>query len=134
MARLYIDENVGNFASPLRAQGLDVLSVVEDSNRRSRTDAWHFREAVDQRRILITFNRRDFDYLHKLWTTLHALRLVDEPHPGILTATPARNLTPETWLPNLIDRLGSDVIPGRLLRWNPGSGKWQTDQRRSEDA
>ena len=60
MARLYLDEDLAGFAGELQQAGHDVLSVGTDTQRRAKSDAWHFREAIPSRRVLLTWNRHDF--------------------------------------------------------------------------
>jgi uncharacterized protein with PIN domain len=72
VAKLYLDEHLGDLADDLRATGHDVIAASEPG-RRQRTDAWHVREAVSEWRVLLTLNRSDFLYLHQLWTTLETM-------------------------------------------------------------
>lgn len=130
MARLYLDEHMGNFVDQLRAIGHDVLFGLEHGGQR-RTDAWHFREAVEQDRILLTFDRGDFRWLHRLWTTLHTFHLVEKAHAGILAAT--RVVTPQDWLPELEPRLADpSSLVGRMFAWHPDTGSWYPDPWRLE--
>lgn len=131
MARLYLDEHMRNFVPLLRDAGHDVLFAVDHGGQR-RTDAWHFREALIDQRIVATFDRGDFEYLHRLWTTLQTLGIVATGHAGILAA--ARVVTPAEWLPALQERLESpEVLAGRMFAWHPDSGKWYEDAWRPEE-
>jgi hypothetical protein len=131
--KVYLDEDVGGFTQHLAAAGHDVLSVVASSERRGRTDAWHFMQALRDRRLLVTWNRPDFEYLHKLWTTLHTLEVVSDPHAGIVTVATAPGFTKEQWLPPLMERLAAaETMLGRLLRWVPGRNDWVEDRTRPE--
>lgn len=133
MALLYVDEQLGDFVSPLTDAGHDVI-FAGDVGRGGRTDTWHFREAIDTQRVLLTFNRRDFEYLHKLWTTLHVLGVITTRHAGILTSAPTKTFKPRDWLPVVIDRLSSAAVPrGRLYRWLPRSAEWREDDARPEE-
>ena len=132
MVRLYIDEQLGDFVLPLTAQGHDVV-FAGDVGRAGRTDTWHFREAIDLQRVILTFNRRDFEYLHKLWTSLHILKVIETRHAGILTAAPTKAFKPRDWLPIVQERLSGEIPAGRLYRWLPGGGEWREDDDRPEE-
>jgi len=133
MTRVYVDEQLGHFVSPLTKAGHDVV-FAGDTGRAGRTDAWHFRESVDDARALITFNRRDFEYLHRLWTSLVTLRVVERDHTGILTSAPTKTFTPGEWLPIVLDRLERVAIrPGRLVRWIPATQEWREDDTRPDE-
>lgn len=129
MAQIYLDEDVANLASGLRELGHDVVSVAEDALRLSRTDAWHFREALQQRRTLVTWNRRDFQYLHRLWTTLNVLRVNDASHAGILTADAAGSYERAEWIPTVHRKLeSSDPLIARMWVWLQKADAWQEDR------
>ena len=134
VARVYLDEDIGAFEQPLVAAGHDVISVDRDESRRGRSDAWHFREAVKERRLLVVWNRGDYEYLHRLWTTLHTLGVVDTPHAGVLTAAPSGAVNPHEWLAPLIAKLdAAEGWAGRLLRWLPSVADWREDKTRPEE-
>ncbi len=62
--RLYIDEDVHESLLPaLRQRGYDVLNVRE-AERRGQTDAQQLAYAVEQDRMLFSFNATDFIALH----------------------------------------------------------------------
>lgn len=92
------------FYDRYRESGHDVL-FAGDVGRKGRADAWNFRQALEEQRILITFNRRDFEYLHKLWTTLVILGTARVHHSGIITSAPTKTFTPTEWLPAVLDIL-----------------------------
>ncbi len=133
MARLYVDENLLGVVEPLRQAGHDVLSAG-DSERRSKSDAWHFREALEAARVLLTLDKRDYTYFHRLWTTLQVLKIVDHGHGGILVAVQAGGFTQDGWLGPLGDKLMTpEDIAGRLFRWLPAQNKWEEDAWRPEE-
>lgn len=132
MARVYVDEQLGNFVTPLQQAGHDVV-FAGDTGRSGRTDAWHFREALEQQRVLVTYNRRDFEYLHQLWTSLRTLRVVQASHSGVLTCASEKDYTPTDWLPELVARLRTTVARGHLLRWIPMNQVWRVDQTREDE-
>lgn len=133
MASLYVDENLASLVDPLRAAGHDVVFAGDTGG--GRTDPWHFREAIRQRRVFVTLDKSDYTYLHKLWTTLQTLGVVIDSHAGILTAVPARGFTQSVWLPALLGRLAtpSDLV-GRLFRWLHAKAEWHEDRWRAEGA
>lgn len=132
MRRVYLDEQLGNFTEELKRHGHDVVFGGEDA-RSGRSDAWHFREAIAGRRTIITFNRRDFEYLHTLWTTLRTMNVVDTMHAGVLTAGPNAEFQPVDWLPLVIARLDNEEpLDGRLFRYVAGIGEWREDAAHPE--
>jgi hypothetical protein len=132
MVRLYVDEQLAHFVDALSEAGHDVVFAGE-VGRAGRTDAWHFRQAIESQRVIVTFNRQDFEYLHRLWTTLVTLGVVAKHHSGMLTSFPTPDFTPIDWLDPLLERLvGTSAQPGQLVRWLPGSRRWRDDQFRSE--
>ena len=133
MARLYLDEHLGHLRSALEQSGHDVISAT-DHDRRGRTDAWHSRQAVIENRIILTWNRGDYGYLHQLWTTLRTLGLVPESHAGVLTRAAPRTYQSSEWLLVAAERLASgERLEGRMLIWHPGTSTWEEDKWRPED-
>ena len=65
MIRLYIDENSmdRDLVSALRARGVDV-STAQADGLIERPDEEHLQHALDQGRVLYSFNRGDFYRLH----------------------------------------------------------------------
>ena len=60
MAHVYIDENLtGEFVSKLQELGHDVADGANFGP--GKTDAWHFRTALAERRIIITLDKRGLD-------------------------------------------------------------------------
>ena len=130
MARLYVDEDLVNFVSPLREYGHDVASAKEADP--GRTDAWHLRQASAEERVVLTFNERDNRYLHRLWTSLWVLGVMSVGHAGILSAT--AQLEPGNWLPALEQLLASETrLSGRMLVWYPAKSEWREDDWRPEE-
>jgi hypothetical protein len=130
MARFYLDEDLANFVAPLRDYGHDVLDARQSGA--NRTDAWHLQRASVEERLLVTFNERDFRYLHRLWTSLRAFAVLHSDHAGILTAT--AQLEPTTWLPALQRLIGAEPeLTGRMLVWHAGKQEWREDAWRPEE-
>lgn len=133
MARLYLDEHLGHLRLALKEFGHDVVSATDD-DKRGRTDAWHFSQAVDENRTILTWNRGDYEYLHRLWTTLQTLGLVSKGHAGILTRAAPRTYQSNEWLPVASERLASgEPLGGRMLIWHPRTSTWEEDKWRPEN-
>jgi hypothetical protein len=132
MVRLYLDEHLGDLLTPLRASGHDV-TFGGDQGRSGKTDAWHFREALDDSRVMVTLDKGDFEYLHKLWTTLRTFRVVDDQHAGILTAAGEPGFSHSDWVQQLRDKLRESALEGRLLKWVQSTGRWHEAQWRPEE-
>ncbi len=132
MAHLYVDEDVSReYVVALESSGHDVAYAV-DEGESARSDAWHLHQAAIQGRTLITFNERDFRFLHRLWTSLKTFDVMEREHAGILTAT--RQLEASAWLPALEELLiGNQELPGRMLVWSPTRAEWREDDWRPED-
>jgi hypothetical protein len=89
---------------------------------------------VIEHRTILTWNKTDYEYLHRLWTTLGTLGLVPETHAGILTRAAPRKYQSEEWLPVAIERLASgERLEGRMLIWHPGTLTWEEDKWHPED-
>ena len=131
MARLYVDENL-SLVPALRESGHDVIYAPDAGQ--SRTDAWHFREALDDQRIILTLDKRDFQYFHRLWTTLKMLNVVDKAHAGILVDVETKGFTHADWIPVVQQKLATpEELGGRMYRWLPAQGEWHEDAWRLED-
>jgi hypothetical protein len=88
------------------------------------------RAARDQR-TLITFNYRDYRYLHRLWTSVWGLGIFSRLHAGIITAT--RQLEPSVWIPTIDELLREGgALQGRMLTWHEDAKKWREDDWRPE--
>ena len=135
MARLYLDEQVGDFSGPLQRDGHDVV-VTDSPPRSARSDAWLFREALSEARIIITLNRSDFLYLHQLWTTLRTFGIVPNHHQGILTTIQSGYWTRADWLASIRAKLQTpEVLVGRMAAWLRSSAeeRWLWEQWRADE-
>lgn len=130
MVRVYLDEHLGDLLNPLRGSGHDVM-FGGDRGRSGKTDAWHFREALDDSRVMVTLD--NFEYLHKLWTTLRTFRVVAAQHAGILTAAGEPGFVHSGWVQQLRDKLGESTLEGRLFKWVQSTGRWHEAQWRPEE-
>ena len=123
MARLYIDENLIGIVEGLRDSGHDVVSAAE-GYRKGKSDAWHFRDALTDQRVILTLDS-GFYYLHGLWTTLATLHVVQAEHAGILTARQEAGFSVSAWLPIVNTRLASgEDLSGSMLTWRTAEAKW----------
>ncbi|BDC52337.1 hypothetical protein F183_A46520 [Bryobacterales bacterium F-183] len=79
-ARLYFDEDVSvRVAATVAARGFDTLTTVQAA-RRGASDAEQLAFATTEHRVLVTHNRRDFEYLAAEYFT-HERR-----HSGLIIA------------------------------------------------
>lgn len=132
MVRVYLDEHLGDLIKPLRTSEHDVM-FGGDRGRSGKTDAWHFREALDDSRVMVTLDKGDFEYLHKLWTTLLTFRVVTAQHSGILTAAGEPGFSHSDWAQQLLDKLGESALNGRLFKWVQSTGRWHEAQWRPDE-
>ncbi len=132
MALLCVAEDLSReFVDLLAARGHDVVYAV-DSATTGRTDAWHLQRASVEQRILITFNDRDYRFLHRLLTTLWVFQAFRGRHAGIVTAT--AQVEPSVWLPALDELLvGEQELTGRMIVWHPSRREWREDAWRPEE-
>lgn len=129
MASLYLDEDLTNFEPGLRAAGHQVR-LASDAGP-GRTDVWHLNRAAHDQRILITFNYRDYRYLHRLWTSVWSLGIFSRLHGGIISAT--RQLDADVWIPTIDRLLREDAnVRGRMLTWHEAAQSWREDDWRPE--
>jgi predicted nuclease of predicted toxin-antitoxin system len=78
--RFLLDEDIsGRVAEGLKARGVDAVSVHE-LNRTGLADEDQLAFAVEEGRVLVTYNRADFQALDAEW------RMRGLSHPGILWA------------------------------------------------
>jgi hypothetical protein len=133
MVKLYLDEHLSGFAQRLRSFGHDVVTGA-DEGRQGRTDAWHFRQALDEGRLILTWDRQDFEYLHRLWTALRTLGVVSGEHPGILTAAASREFVPAEWISVAEEKLSTEgPFEGRMWTWVASKRDWVPDSWHPED-
>jgi hypothetical protein len=94
VAAFYLDEDVALAIDyELRIRGHDVVNV-RDLGLKGELDARHLANAAQQRRVLVTRNRHDFENLHSAWqhwSRLWGVTPLPE-HPGIL-------VIPDLWRP-----------------------------------
>ncbi len=77
---LLLDEDVQTgLADALRRQGIDVVTV-EEVGRRQLSDESQLEWATRQKRVLFTYNIKDFVALHNRWTER------GWEHPGIIVS------------------------------------------------
>ena len=125
MARLYLDENIEPAAGRLLAQfGHDVVHAYDLGNH-STPDSQHLWVAANDGRILVTFNRRDFEQLHRFWLALNAWEVFNRRHAGILTSW--GNISRDQWATLVHDFVaqGRD-LDNRMWEWRPRQGRWES--------
>ena len=94
MASFYLDEPVADpQAGFLRRRGHDVVTTTE-ANNKGHSDVQQLLYATQCRRILITYDRRDYRMLHEAWHELARAWSVSVRvlHPGILIVPPPQRL------------------------------------------
>jgi hypothetical protein len=129
MALVYLDEHLGDFSQALTSEGHDVV-FAGDAGRTGREDAWHFGEALRTQRAIVTLDKGDFLFIHRLWTTLYTLGVVDAVHAGILTAAVDSEFARDSWLVQVRLKLADPpALAGRMLRWLPAGERWKEEQR-----
>lgn len=136
VARLYLDEHLGDLSDAFTGDGHDVVTAT-DRPRASRTDAWHFKQAMADGRVVVTLNRSDFLYLHLLWTTLCTLNVTAGHHHGVLTAIQSRFWHKDEWLDAVRAKLiEQNALTGRMATWlrTSDDGQWRWEQWRAEQA
>lgn len=123
MARLYLDEDVPpRLASLLQGQGHDV-DVANQVGMVNIPDAVHLLRAARQSRTLVTFNRADFFYLHRLWTTLNLWGVTGQPHHGIITSN--RQVPVDDWASCIESLLTSEGdFVNHLYLWDANRQEW----------
>lgn len=83
---LYLDEDCPTLLKDhLLPRGFNVQHVY-DVGRGGRSDADHLHYAASIKATLVTFNIKDFVWLHRWWKTFHTWNVLLSPHPGILAA------------------------------------------------
>ena len=85
MARLYLDEDIDPEVGRILERNAHNVIHAYDLGNRSVPDPQHLQLASRANRILVTFNRRDFQALHQFWTALNIWGVLDGSHSGILT-------------------------------------------------
>lgn len=129
MATLRLDEDLSNDLAPaLRAVGHDAIHTREHGGA-GLGDARQLALAIDEHRILITANLKDFLLLHDA-LIIGATLLCPAPlraHPGII-AMPNPNTLPAREMAAVLDqRLRQDepaALRNRFLRWRTQTG-WE---------
>ena len=123
MAGLYLDEDQPvSLAADLRRRGHDVVHAYDWGNH-GVPDAEMLRSAAAAGRILVTYNRRDFAALHRLWLALNSWEVMARRHAGILA--PWGQIPPEPWA-DLVDHFlaaGRDM-ENRMWEWRRQQREW----------
>lgn len=125
MAGLYLDEDQPvSMAADLRQRGHDVVHAYDWGNH-GVPDAEQLRIAAAAGRILVTYNRRDFAALHRLWLALNCWEVMARHHAGILA--PWGQIPPEPWaeiLDNFLASGSGAVMENRMWEWRRQQREW----------
>jgi len=123
---VYLDECVPlKVQRELRRRGLRV-KLARDVLPPGTDDATHLKICADKGWILITFNLKDFQRLHWLWTNLHTWSLLNTKHGGILSPAEQPPM-PEEWAEVVAEHIlqRRHELPGTMWRWRLSSKKWE---------
>lgn len=123
MARFYLDEDIDpEVGSILERHTHDAVHAYDLGNR-SVPDPQHLLVAAEAQRVLVTFNRRDFQTLHQFWTALNVWGNLDRRHNGILTAWGQIDAVP--WA-NLLHTFvsGRTNLTNQMWGWNIQQQDW----------
>ena len=83
--KLLLDEQIsGRVAERLRGQGCDVVAIAEDGTLRGLSDPDVFEIAQAQKRVIVTYNRADFEAINLEYAEL------GREHHGLVIVHPIR--------------------------------------------
>ncbi len=123
---VWLDENVPVLVSEMLASGGFAAHSAEEIGTRSLSDAVQLRECLTRGWVLITGNRRDFQRLHAMWTTLHIWGVLERPHAGIVTVYETDRFSPSDWAIAIQDLLRqTPSLEGLMYIWRPSTGEWE---------
>ena len=126
---VYLDEDVPlQLFDLLSAEGIQV-QLAKDTLPLGTDDATHLKQCADNALIMVTQNRKDFQRLHWLWSTLLSWNVVDKPHAGILTIVGQQTpVLPQEWAPPIVNLIlnRSSPILGAMFMWRPSTREWET--------
>lgn len=130
-----------NFSRPLvlllRGRRHDVVTSREIGLDRA-SDGLHLLESANLRRILLTYNERDFLLLHDAWLRWSMAWGVQPRHAGVIAMPQRQRWSPshalaeiETVLGRAIDPASEGGMGNQLWMWRPARGWFRvaTDSR-----
>ena len=123
MAHIYLDEDVPRECGEILSRhGHDVVRAREIGHR-SMPDSDHLKYAAETGRVLITYNRSDYEALHRLWIALNSWGIMDRVHGGILTSW--GQIATATWA-NLVNEFmtQNSIMENRMWRWRRQQQDW----------
>ncbi len=123
MARFYLDENIDTAVGrTLARSGHDVVHAYDLGNR-STPDSQHLWVAANDGRVLITFNRRDFEQLHRFWLALNTWEIFNRVHAGIITSW--GKIPRDQWA-DLVHEFvrPSQNLDNQMWEWRPRQQEW----------
>ncbi len=123
MADFYADQNISlDLIALLRGRGHTAITARDLGLERARDDE-HLLVAAERGRMLLTYNRDDFELLHDAWRRWSRAWQVTAAHAGILIAPhpPHRSVAEAA---REIDSLLASGYPlaNELYRWRPVGG------------
>lgn len=129
--RIYADEDISAEIVRGLREYYDV-SYVNETAYRSRSDAWHFNQAGEDGRVLVTCNHKDFQRLHQIWVSVLHFGIQLRRHPGILTTSQTPRNSSD-WLTALHRQLVlNEDLSGRILLWIAHNDSWREDDWRPD--
>lgn len=124
MARLHIDHNVSAvLVTLLRAGGHDIVTAGELALTAAGDDV-HLLAAAEDRRALLTYNKKDFRLLHDAWRHWSvAWQVVPRHADSLILKQPPKWPTPEA-APE-VDRFlrSARALDNELYEWRRASGR-----------
>ena len=124
MALIYLDEDVSRECGEIMfGHGHNVVRAREIGHH-SMPDTDHLRYAAESGRILVTYNRSDYEALHRLWLALNSWGVMARSHSGILTTW--GQIPAVTWANLVNDFLAQNSITENLMwRWRRQQQEWE---------
>jgi hypothetical protein len=110
--KLLLDEQIsGKVAERLRKQGRDVVAVTADAALRGLSDPELFDVAQQQKRVVVTYNRSDFEAIIRDYTA------AGQEHRGLVIVHPVR--FPSWEFTRLAKALAKQTLPpgGNFVVW-----------------
>ena len=106
---IYLDEDVHVLVGDLlTTRGFQAITA-RDAGQLGKSDSEQLAFAADQRRAILTHNRRDFEELHRQYTA------EGQSHAGIVIATRRHPYEVAHRLFVLLNTLAADEMQGQLL-------------------
>ncbi len=124
MVRSYLDENIAVELREILNQLSHDAAHSYDLGNRSISDPEHLLAAAETERILVTYNRRDFEPLHQFWTALNSWGILSQSHAGILA--PLGEISIDIWSGLVHDFVSRrQDLRNQMWVWWRQRGEWR---------